>query len=80
MRKRPVTYKDWRSLWHSEGKCLGWDVLHCFDGHRVVIDRHLWKIIHRMQRIRARLDLEYDVKDQSWCEAICEMIFGRPKI
>lgn len=76
---KPVYYKQWRQLWHDESKYLGWDVVHCFDGRRIVIDRHLWKRLHRLKRIRARLSLESEVMDETFCEALLEAmeLFGR---
>lgn len=72
--KRPTTFKDWRALWHHARCVVGDWVAFNFDGHRIVMDRHLWKAIHRARRIRARLDIEREVKDASWCEALLEMV------
>lgn len=72
--KRPVTFKDWRALWHYESKLLGWMVEFDFDGRRIPMSKDLWKQIHRVKRIKARLDIEREVKDRSWCEALMEAI------
>lgn len=72
--KRPSTFKDWRAIYHAEAMSLGWLVLYAFDGHRVPMSRDLWQSIHRLRRIRLRLDVEAEVKDLSFYEAMFEML------
>ena len=72
--KQPVMYTDWRDLWHKEAKQLGWMVADNFNGRSVVIDRPLWKQLDKLQRIRNRLDLEWQVKDQTWETAMLAAI------
>ena len=71
---RPVWFTDWKRLWHLEAKYLGWMVAHRFDGHRIRMDRTLWNQIQRVRRIRKRLDVESEVKDQTWAADLLRMI------
>lgn len=72
--KRPTTFKDWRALWHHARAMVGdWARIN-FDGRRIVIDRHLWKALNRERRIKARLDIECEVKDTSFAKALLELV------
>ncbi len=73
---RPVTYKDWRNLWHVTARSLGWHIFFCWSANRPLLNRHSWKLLCRLQRIKQRLDIENKVKDESWCEAMFELIFA----
>ena len=81
MAKRPVMFTEWRSLYHTESKMLGYVVfwrVKC--GARTVgVDREIWKLVDRIRRIRKRLDIESEVKDESWCRSMWQMIFGKNK-
>ena len=72
---RPVTYKDWRALYHSEVRELGWYVEWLFDGRRISTTRELHERIRRLKRISRRLRLEFDVMDRTCAEALLELIF-----
>lgn len=71
---RPTTFKQWRSLWHAESRSLGFSVAFNFDGRRIRMTRDLFQSLRRVRRIRDRLDIEGEVKDASWCDALLEMI------
>lgn len=71
---RPVMFTDWRRLFHGECVDLGFELLYLFDGRRIKMDRWLWKKLHRLNRIKARLDLECEVRDESWCLALMKMV------
>lgn len=72
--KRPVSYKDWRSLWHSVAKELGWNIFFCWSDNKVLLNRRSWTLLYRLNRIWKRLQLESEVKDSSWCEAMFELL------
>lgn len=74
MKKRPVTYKDWRNLWHEEAKWLGWRITWRAAEGRPLIDRETHRLIRRLVRIMNRLDVENEVMDRSWCEAMLEIL------
>ena len=78
MNLRPQTFFDWRELWHREAKYLGWHIAWLFgkNGRRIRIDRSTYRLLHRLKRIRARLDIEGIVRDETWAAAMYEMIFG----
>jgi hypothetical protein len=74
---RPISYKDWRSLWHAEAKALGWHISYTFKiWGRLIMDKDTWKYLHRLRRIRNRLDVESEVRDNSWCEALIELLIA----
>ncbi len=73
--KRPVSYTDWRRLYHSVSRNLGWHVFWCWQHKRPLLDRSTWILLYRLNRIWDRLQVEGEVKDESWCEAMFEMIF-----
>lgn len=72
--RRPVTYKDWRRLYHSVSTELGWHVFFCWQQHKALMDRGTWTLMCRLKRIWDRLQLEGKVRDSSWCEAMLEML------
>ena len=74
LNKRPITFKDWRALWHYEAKVLGWCIMSNFDGKKLKITRNTWKQILKLKRIDARLNLENQVMDSSWCDAMIELL------
>lgn len=73
---RPTTYKQWRALWHSEAKMLGFMTAYRFTGSSISINRELWKQLQRVRRIRLRLDVESEVKDESFIEAMAEIVLS----
>ena len=74
MRQRPVTYKDWRKLYQVECFELGREVRWLFNGRSILVDRTFYKRIRRLERIRARIDVENQVRDQTWYDALYEML------
>jgi hypothetical protein len=55
---------------------LGWMTANRFNGRAISIDRDLWKVLQRMKRIQNRLDVEREVKDESFCQAFAEMMLN----
>lgn len=87
--KRPQTYKDRLNIYRACISAIGFTIevrWRCkeypwgrpCDGRSFPIDRSLWRLIHRCERIRKRLDVENEIKDSSWCNAMMEMIFADP--
>ncbi len=76
MNKRPTTFVEWRALWHEEAKILGWSAAHNYDPQtgRVRMTRYMHKQIQRVLRIGARLDVELEVMDASFCTAFMQMV------
>lgn len=85
MYRRPETYDDWRSLYQSYSMSLGfkistsWNCKHLplpnrCNGYCFVIDRHLWKLIHRIERIRKRLDVEHEAFTTGFANALLKAI------
>ena len=77
--KRPVMFVDWRSLWHSEAKKLGWHVAHCAAAGKPINDRETWRLISRVRRLRERIEVESHVMDSTWCNEILRFIKERPE-
>lgn len=76
---RPVTFRDWKSLYHQAAKELGWMVSHRFKNGHLHIDRDLYREIRRMKRIDERMQIESEAMDATWCEEVYRMIFrGKP--
>lgn len=82
MNKQPIWYKDWRDLWHKECRILGMYL--CYDSNfqdnKIKWNKSLWKQLNRVHRIRKRLDIETQVKDSTFWDAMAEMLlreFGR---
>ena len=75
--QRPVSYKDWRRLFHSVGKELGWEILFCWQKEEPLLNKRSWILLRRLERIWERLKLENEVMDHSWCEAMYETIFKK---
>ena len=74
--KRPVWYADWKTLYRRESMALGNDVLYQFNGRHVVIDRHIWKRICRLRRLKKRLHLEWEVMDKTLVRDIVKTVVG----
>lgn len=72
--QRPTSYKDWRQLWHSVGKELGWHVFYRWQKQQPLMNRRSWMLLCRLKRISDRLEVENKVMDSSWCEAMLESI------
>ena len=75
--KKPVWFTDWKKIYHREAKYLGHDALHLFDGHQIKIDRVFWKRLHRLKRLKVRMDLESKVKDRTWRKSLLDIIFTK---
>ena len=80
--QRPVWFVNWRKLWHHECRKLGRMIAGyahdgAFDGRRVRITRDLYRQIRRVQRIGARLNLESEVMDRTWCDSLWRWIFDK---
>ena len=77
-RKRPTWYVDWRKLWHRECRLLGMMICFgAFDGQHVRMSKELYQQIRRVNRIYARLRIESEVMDQTWCRSMLQMIFRK---
>ena len=75
MSERPVMFTDWRRLWQSELQNLGHEIRFQWRWEkRVRMTRELWTILHRLDRIKARLDVEFEVKDETWCMSMLQII------
>jgi len=77
--KRPAMYTDWRSLWHSEAKKLGWHVAHCAAAGKPIHDRETWRLISRVRRLRERGLVESHVMDDTCCNEILRFIKDQPE-
>jgi hypothetical protein len=85
-RRRPETYHEWRSLWHSVLFSIGLrsTLRHnclldpnglqyadiCPDWHKVD-----WKLHEQARRIHLRMEVEQEAKTESWNRALLESIF-----
>lgn len=70
--KKPVTYKDWRGLYYSVAKELGWSIFYRWSDNRSLLTKRIWTLLHRLERIWQRLQVENKVMDSLWCEAMFE--------
>lgn len=74
-RLRPVTFKDWRQVWWQELQSLGHDAaLDIRDFGTVRMTRKKWIHAQRIERIYRRLQLETEVADETYREAVIEGI------
>ena len=80
MRKQPVTFVEWRKVYHSALYNLGISADYYFKAKwrgdhakRVIEAREIFEQIRRMDRINKRLNATtYDV---TWCQSLLKTIF-----
>lgn len=71
---RPSTFVEWRQVYHRERLILGDLVAMSFDGRRIRMTRDLWKQIQRHRRVHARMEVESEVKDVTWCMELLKLL------
>ncbi len=76
MRRRPVNYNDWRELWNSTARDLGWCVHGRFIHQRSTTSRDIYKLIRRMDRIQNQLHAEFDGGTRGAMNALLHMIMN----
>ena len=76
MGKRPDTYQDWRHLYWSLCRELGMIVYYNLLSHKPPIDRDTWRIVHKITRVRLRLDAEAEAFTSSYCDALVKLVRG----
>lgn len=74
--RRPNTYKEWRSLWHSLAKELGRHVYYCVQHGEPPMDRYAYKMTRQMHRVWLRLQVEEEANTESYREACAEMFLN----
>jgi hypothetical protein len=74
MSEQPDTYSDWRSLWHSLAKELGWHITHNIRMGKPLMDRETWRLHCQMYRVHLRLEVEQEAKTDSWAAAFLQML------
>ena len=70
-----MDYKQWRELWHSEAKKLGWHVHFNIKRGRPIMDKHTWMLHDRLRRIQLRLDVEREASTESYLESVLDMLY-----
>ena len=72
--KRPTTFREWRALWWESCREIGSQI--CWATHggrwRLVMDRDLWKEIRRCERLYNRIQVEIEVRDESFMQTLAE--------
>ena len=69
-----MDYKQWRKLWHSEAKQLGWHVHWNISRKKPIMDKTTWMLHDRLRRIQLRLDVEHEASTESFLGAVLDMI------
>lgn len=72
--KRPSQFVDWINIWKSEASHFTVTCLRSFDGKNIVVGPYLYKLIRRIERIEARIELEHTVRDRSYQKLLMDMI------
>lgn len=84
--KRPVTYQDWRKIFHEETENLGWLCAHEIDvrlglklwfGERS-IPHEKWRRYRRVRRIESRLEAYFDAMGWDVCKEILRDVMDDP--
>ena len=78
---QPVTYKEWRSVYHRELQALGYHVFvigHVCKSSRTSIatTRDLSRRCRRLDRIRARMRACRHADDPTWGDALLDLVYG----
>ena len=77
-RQRPVMYTDWRALYHSECKALGFSLTFTRTPNRVHrFTRYQWERIRRLERIKKRLEVESEVMDKTYVKSLLNFVFSK---
>ena len=76
MSKRPVYFTDWRKIYWKEAHYLGILVARYArkSPRRITIDRDIWKLLRRIERLRKRLDVEGEVMDITWLGELYRLV------
>lgn len=75
--KHPSTFKDWRKIRSRAMFCLGEYVAFLFSRNRyesIPMTRELWRKLDEIRRIEKRMEVEMEAKDDTYYEALVEMI------
>lgn len=69
---KPTNYLEWRLVLHDAWKALGFLCDSEDKEHR--FPRSIWKLRHRIKRIKARLEAEADAGTSSFLQALLEQV------
>ena len=72
--KRPDTYHEWRSLWNSLARELGWHITHNIRFGKPLMDRETWRLHCQMYRVHLRLEAEIGAMTDSWADEFLQML------
>ena len=63
--KRPVQYVDWVKVFNRTSSYLAHCILYNVDHGLPIVNKNIYTIIRRLQRINNRIDIEHEVMDAS---------------
>lgn len=73
----PCCFTEWRDEYHSALFALAMSIQLSTNEHSqvIIIDRCIWRLLHRIRRIQTRLDVEHEVMDKTWCAALLQCLY-----